>query len=327
VSGPGDLPLPRDAGPPDAEPPAAGPPPELLAWAVAALGGSGRAGVRVTGLREGGSPWQVELGSGGCGVLRVLDVEARPRLVTELAAVQHAAAHGLPVPVVLAADVDGAVAPGRVAVLTSLLPGTSRAAGGPPPPARFRALGALAARLAAVPAPEASAALPPRTRPIPDVDFAALRRGSRPRPLLVAAEETLAEREPPPRPPSFVHGDLWQGNTLWDGADDGDRLSGVVDWDSAGVGPAGIDLGSLRCDAAMTAGAQAAQAVLAGYEGVLGRPADDVAYWDVVAALCTPPEVGWFADAIRDQGRDDLDRPTLLRRRDAFLRTALDRLV
>ena len=57
-----------------------------------------------------------------------------------------------------------------------------------------------------------------------------------------------------------------------------------------------------------------------------GEPADDVAYWDVVAALSTPPTIGWFADAVRDQGRTDLDRPALLRRRDAFLRTALARL-
>jgi Ser/Thr protein kinase RdoA (MazF antagonist) len=119
-----------------------------------------------------------------------------------------------------------------------------------------------------------------------------------------------------------VHGDLWQGNTLWDG----DSPTGVVDWDCAGVGAAGIDLGSLRCDAWKTAGREAAAAVLAGYEEVAGRHADDVAYWDVVAALCTPPTIDWFTDAIRDQGRTDLDQPTLLARRDAFLRSALHRL-
>ena len=45
-----------------------------------------------------------------------------------------------------------------------------------------------------------------------------------------------------------------------------------------------------------------------------------------MAALCTPPTIDWFTDAIRDQGRTDLDQPTLLARRDAFLRDALHRL-
>jgi hypothetical protein len=33
----------------------------------------------------------------------------------------------------------------------------------------------------------------------------------------------------------------------------------VLDWDCAGVGPAGIDLGSLRCDAAWCHGIEAAE--------------------------------------------------------------------
>jgi len=122
--------------------------------------------------------------------------------------------------------------------------------------------------------------------------------------------------------PVFVHGDLWQGNTLWQ---DG-RLTGIVDWDMAGVGPLGVDLGSLRCDAAMTVGPEAADAVLAGYEEAAGVPVPGVAYWDVVAALCTPPAIDWFVDAMHDQGRTDLDRATLLSRRDAFLAAGLDAL-
>ena len=44
------------------------------------------------------------------------------------------------------------------------------------------------------------------------------------------------------KPAGFVHGDLWHGNTIWDG----DVLSGILDWDCGGVGAAGVDLGSLR---------------------------------------------------------------------------------
>jgi aminoglycoside phosphotransferase (APT) family kinase protein len=272
-------------------------------------------------MRQGGSPWRIELEDGEAAVLKDVPAGARDGLRTEVAALEVAAAHGLPVPRVLAADLDGTVAEGRLAVLTSVVQGTS-AVTGPPARSRFRVLGALAAAIAAVPVPPSSSVLPERERSIPGVDFAALRRAAPARPLLVAAEETIADARPPERAPVFVHGDLWQGNTLWDG----DTLTGVVDWDCAGRGPAGIDLGSLRCDAWMTAGREAAAAVLAGYEEVAGRHADDVAYWDVVAALCTPPTIDWFTDAIRDQGRTDLDQPTLLARRDAFLRSALHRL-
>jgi aminoglycoside phosphotransferase (APT) family kinase protein len=272
-------------------------------------------------MREGGSPWRIELGNGDTAALREVPASQRASLTTEVAALELAGSGGLPVPHLLAADLDGTVAAGRLAVLTTLLPGSSRVSG-PPSAARFRALGALAAAIHAVPTPEPSPELPARGRPISGVDFGALRRSAPARPLLVAAEETLADTALPDRPPVFVHGDLWQGNTLWNG----DGLTGVVDWDCAGVGPAGIDLGSLRCDAWTTAGREAAAAVLAGYEEAAGRPADDVAYWDVVAALCTPPTIGWFTAAIRDQGRTDLDQPALLARRDAFLRDALHRL-
>lgn len=120
----------------------------------------------------------------------------------------------------------------------------------------------------------------------------------------------------------LVHGDLWHGNTLWDG----ERLTGLVDWDCAGIGHPGVDVGSLRCDAALFTGRpDAADDVLAGYQAVAG-PLPDVARFDVEAALATPPDLGWFVAAAHDQGRTDLDRDTLLARRDAFLRDALLRL-
>jgi hypothetical protein len=58
----------------------------------------------------------------------------------------------------------------------------------------------------------------------------------------------------------------------------------------------------------------------------MGRPAPDLAHWDVVAALSTPPDMGWFPSAIAGQGRSDLTREVLLRRRDEFLRFALSGL-
>jgi aminoglycoside phosphotransferase (APT) family kinase protein len=141
--------------------------------------------------------------------------------------------------------------------------------------------------------------------------------------LLRAAEAAVAATRPDDDQPGLVHGDLWNGNTLRD--DDG-RLTAVLDWDCAGVGPAGIDLGSLRCDAAWSHGAEAAGHVLRGWEAEAGRPASDVPYWDAVAALASPPDMGWFPVSMALQGRPDLTREVMLARRDAFLGAALSQL-
>jgi aminoglycoside phosphotransferase len=68
----------------------------------------------------------------------------------------------------------------------------------------------------------------------------------------------------------FVHGDLWSGNTLWAGG----QLTALLDWDSAGAGDPGVDLGSLRLDAALCYGPELAVYVRAGREAEAGgRPA------------------------------------------------------
>lgn len=273
--------------------------------------------VVVRGLREGGSPWLLRAGHHDL-VLRVGQSDEAASFATEVAGLRLAARAGIPVPGLVACDQDAAA--GGPLVLTGRLPGSSQIPRDPDP-SRLRALGAVAARLHAVPL-EPSADLPLRDRPIAGEDFAAMRREPGVSSLLREAEELISRTGPAEGRPVFVHGDLWYGNTLWnDGA-----LAGLIDWDCAGAGAPGVDLGSLRCDAAICYGTQAAAEVLRGWEDTAGQAAADVAYWDVVAALATPPDMGWFAAAINEQGRPDLDRITLLSRRDEFLRQAMDRL-
>jgi aminoglycoside phosphotransferase (APT) family kinase protein len=291
--------------------------PGLLKWAVR-VAAPGAEVTEVRGLRDGGSPWLVRLDRRGgqrSVVLRVGNDQDRSSLRTEVAALRLAAEHDLPAPRLLAAELDG----DPPAILVERLEGSS-AIPAERPPDRLRTLGHTAARLHAV-AVAPSPALPSRDRPIASVDFAALRRRQPAQPLLVEAEERVARLEAG-EADVFVHGDLWQGNALWRG----DTLAGLVDWDCAGAGPPGVDLGSLRCDAAVCFGMEAADDVRQGWEEAAGRPAADLARWDVVAALSTPPDMGWFPGAIAGQGRDDLTRDVLVRRRDGFLRAALDRL-
>jgi aminoglycoside phosphotransferase (APT) family kinase protein len=260
------------------------------------------------GLRAGGkSPWLLTYADGRQAVQR----EDGP-FETEIAALTVAAANGVPVPRVLAT--------GEKELLISVVPGSSRIPK-EPEPGRLQAIGAAAASIHAVElAPTKD--LPSRHRPIELVDFDDWRARRTASPLLLAAMEAVESRPEPPHPPVLVHGDLWQGNTMWlDGS-----LVAIIDWDCAGVGHPGVDLGSLRCDAALFFGPEFADLVLAGWRERSGRQALDVAYWDVVASLSTPPDVGeWIPNAV-GQGRDDLDGPTLTARRDEFLRAALNRL-
>ena len=289
----------------------------VLRWAAQTVGVDASV-VDLRGASAG--PWRLRIDQGGKAieaVLRVGDPSSRQLLATEAAALRFAEAHQLAAPRLLAVDLHGAAAE-VPALLMTVLAGSSTIPT-VASTARLRRLGATAAALHAVataPRPD----LPLRVRPLADVDFAAKRRATGSSPLLEAAEERVTEVPPPHGVTVFVHGDLWQGNTLWTG----ERCVGVVDWDAAGVGHPGVDLGTLRLDAAIVFGLPAAAEVLEGWRQATGQEADTMAYWDLVAALTAPTDMAQWLLVAHAHGRVDLDARTLMDRRDAFLRAALD---
>jgi aminoglycoside phosphotransferase (APT) family kinase protein len=284
----------------------------FAAWALSTLAPGGTL-IAARGLRDGGAPWLVTArtvdGIEVEAVLRVGPAGDSEDIRVEAASLQFVSENGLPVPAVFGMrdTADPAL------LLIERVHGSSDI----PlerPSERLRTLGAFAARLSRLEPPPGFVR---RTRSIAGVDFDALRREAAPQPVLQRAEEIVAAQVPASRD-GMVHGDLWQGNTMWLG----DELAAVIDWDCSGVGPAGVDLGSLRLDAATAFGVGAEAEVLAGWEEI-GGEASDVPYWDVVAALSTPPELAWFVEATQGQGRPDLTREVMLPRRDEFLRNAL----
>jgi aminoglycoside phosphotransferase (APT) family kinase protein len=293
----------------------------VLRWAATQVGADARL-VAVEGLRAGAGPWRLRIDHGGKPlqvVLRVGDTSSQQQLATEAAALAFAEAHRLAAPRLVAVDLDG-VAAGRPALLMTVLPGSSTIPT-VASTARLRALGAAAATLhavATVPGPD----LPLRVRPLADVDFAAQRQAGGSSPLLEAAAERVNQVPMPQGVTVLVHGDLWQGNTVWAG----ERCVGMVDWDAAGAGHPGIDLGTLRLDAAIMFALPAAAAILDGWRQATGQAADAMAYWDLVAVLTTPTDMAQWLPVAHDHGRTDLDAATLNDRRDAFLRAALDQL-
>jgi Ser/Thr protein kinase RdoA (MazF antagonist) len=316
----------------------------VLRWAADAIG-TGAEVVGVHPLNEHQGPqstWLLRVEDGTATVEAVLKtgpLSWSAGFTGEAAGMEFATKHNLPAPCLLAAELDGRF--GVLAILSTALPGnTWRIWEEPPSTTRLRALGGAAAQLHAIslsPRPE----LPLRIHHIPHDDYTAERQWAaryqaapdseketvfhdlldltgwpsralrkvvttvRTTPLLQAAEERISQLPVPGGDTVFVHADLHAGNILWDG----DSLVGIVDWDSAGAGHPGVDLGSLRLDAALHYDIAAAEEVTNGWQEASGQDAGHIAYFDVVSALQTAADIG---------------RQTV--RRDAFLRRALDAL-
>ncbi|MFG2040072.1 phosphotransferase family protein [Dactylosporangium sp. NPDC048998] len=265
----------------------------------------------VRSLHGGESPWWIDLttpcGSTFSVVLRSPSSRISPdQIATNAAALAVAERYGLPAPRLLAADLDGSAA-GTSATLETVVPGTSTWPAAPSTELLLAA-GAATAQIHTVildPQPQ----LPFRPRPIAVDDFAQDRRVGRmpTTTLLQLADERVQAIKAPDVPVVFVHGDVWPGNTV---VADG-RVHALIDWKTAGVGNPGVDLGELRKQVAIHYDDDAPGHVLEGWERASGARADNIPYWDAVAALNTPTESY---------------SPYATLRRDDFLRAAIAQL-
>jgi len=133
----------------------------------------------------------------------------------------------------------------------------------------------------------------------------------------------LRDRRPPPLPtsPVLVHGDFFTGNTVWHRT----RLSGIVDWGEAKLGPREIDLSSARLDLALLAGPEAADLFLARYAELSGHSASDMPRWDLTAVWGGALLLDLWWEALCDVGVT-ISRAELGCRLDAFALRALAHL-
>jgi aminoglycoside phosphotransferase (APT) family kinase protein len=75
----------------------------------------------------------------------------------------------------------------------------------------------------------------------------------------------------------FIHRDFQHFNFLWTRR----RLTGVVDWGAASIGPPGVDLGHCRLNLAVLFSADWAEQLRLAYEAETGRSVDP--WWDLHA--------------------------------------------
>ena len=116
----------------------------------------------------------------------------------------------------------------------------------------------------------------------------------------------------------FIHRDYQHFNLLWSR----ERLTGVVDWSGAGVGPPGVDVGHCRLNLTLLFSAQVAERFRELYEAASGRAVDP--YWDLHALLSYGPDWKHFLP-LQIDGRAPLEVEGMTRRMEEVLTLALGR--
>ena len=117
----------------------------------------------------------------------------------------------------------------------------------------------------------------------------------------------------------FIHRDYQHFNLLWSR----DRLTGVVDWGGACVGPPGIDVGHCRLNLTLLFSADVAERFRELYQAESGRAVDP--YWDLHALLSYGPDWKDFLP-LQIDGRAPLDVEGMTRRMEDVLTLALRRM-
>lgn len=132
-----------------------------------------------------------------------------------------------------------------------------------------------------------------------------------------AAFRLVAEARPAPHT-RFIHRDYQHFNLLWSR----ERLTGVVDWSGASVGPPDIDVGHCRLNLTLLFSAPVAERFRELYELESGRAVDP--YWDMHALLSYSPDWKNFLP-LQIGGRARLEVKGMTRRMEEVVTLALRR--
>ena len=230
-------------------------------------------------------------------------------VVMETAVLAKLEGSGIPAPRAIAWTTDTAL--GGPAILMTCLPGKVYLM----PRDRERWLRQMAQMLARIHAlaldakPFESWLDRSRLSPPPDASRAGVWRQA----IALVAEERAPART------CFLHRDYQHFNRLWAR----ERLTGVVDWSEACLGPPEIDVGHCRLNLTVLFSAEVADRFRAIYEAEAGHTVD--AWWDIYALLSYG---AWWKEflPIQIDGRAPLDVDGMTSRMEDVLHAALRRL-
>lgn len=137
---------------------------------------------------------------------------------------------------------------------------------------------------------------------------------------VVEAITELQQAVAPAEAAVLCHCDFHPGNVIVaHGA-----VTGVVDWSSARLTPAGLDLGFTRCDLAIEPGGDAPDRFLAAYETAAGAAVEHLPLWDLLGAARAIEQGDGWVDAWTDTGVP-MTAERIRERATAFAAAALSR--
>jgi len=129
----------------------------------------------------------------------------------------------------------------------------------------------------------------------------------------------LVAQDCPPTHTCFIHRDYQHFNLLWSR----ERLTGVIDWVGASVGPPDIDVGHCRLNLTVLFSADVAERFRLMYEAEAGRAVDP--WWDIYSLMSFGP--GWKTFLpIQIAGRAPFDAGGIVNRMEDVLARTLRRL-
>jgi aminoglycoside phosphotransferase (APT) family kinase protein len=271
---------------------------DVLHWVEHVIGhGAAVTGTEVLKAKKTQPTWLLHLDEQGRSMRAVLKVSPlgwEGGVSSEATALELLKDLGIPAPGLLGVNVDGRT--GSLLLLQTYLPG-SNSPETQSPLLRMRAFGAATAHLHGARLP-VDHRLPHIDRPVWHDHYIPDRQEGRAptTPLLQAAEQVWASIRPPDHDEVLVHGDHHHGNVLWKG----DTVIALIDWDGAGAGNPGLDLGWARLEATFAYSTAAADEIAYGWTDVTGHSPENLAYWDMVAALQNHAHIGDRTDG-RDQ--------------------------
>jgi aminoglycoside phosphotransferase (APT) family kinase protein len=119
----------------------------------------------------------------------------------------------------------------------------------------------------------------------------------------------------------FLHHDLHPGNVAWHRG----RLSAVLDWNEARLGPAVSDVAYCSVDLAASHGAAAADRLVDHYQAATGQPLEDIARWQLLWVANAVRWIHYWQAGYRELGLGHVPLSTLRRRLATFADRALQR--